>query len=63
MSEAPESLEVIDNETNVDEAAMNFELTMSEANLILAALQELPHRAVNALIQKIIQQGNSQLPE
>jgi hypothetical protein len=63
MTETSETPEAIENDTGVDEVDMRFELTMGEANLILAALQELPHRTVNSLIQKIIQQGKSQLPE
>lgn len=50
-------------ETEIAEVIMRFELSMEEANLILAALQELPHKIVNSLIQKIVQQGNSQVPE
>lgn len=40
---------------------VKFELAIEEANIILAALQELPHKLVNSIIQKIIDQANSQL--
>jgi hypothetical protein len=56
-----ETLDATDNEPEVNEVIIQFELTLDEANLILAALQELPHKAVNTLIQKIVQQGNSQV--
>ena len=36
---------------------------MDEANLILAALQELPAKVANPLTQKLQQQAQSQLPK
>jgi hypothetical protein len=62
MTEPTENTEITEAETEA-QATMHFELTMEEANLVLAALQELPHKMVNDLIQKIVQQGNSQLTD
>jgi len=38
-------------------------ITMDEANLILAGLQELPAKVANPLTQKIQIQAKSQLPQ
>jgi len=52
----------MEEKTNtVETDTVKFELTIEEANIILAALQELPHKLVNNIIQKIIQQANNQL--
>ena len=40
----------------------NFELTLDEANLILAALGKQPYDAVAGLIMKIKQQAEPQIP-
>jgi len=42
---------------------LNFVLTMQEANVILAALQELPAKIANPLTQKITDQAKPQLAE
>lgn len=39
------------------------DITMDEANLILAGLQELPAKVANPLTQKIQLQAKSQLPK
>jgi hypothetical protein len=39
------------------------DISMDEANLILAALQELPAKVANPLTQKLQQQAQSQLPK
>lgn len=39
------------------------DITMDEANLILAGLQELPAKVANPLTQKLQQQAQSQLPK
>ena len=38
-----------------------FELTLNEANAILAALQELPAKICNPISQKIAEQAKTQL--
>jgi hypothetical protein len=40
---------------------MQLELTVEEVNLILLALSKLPFEAVNQLVPKIQEQGNTQL--
>lgn len=45
------------------EPSINFELTLSEANIILRVLGKHPFDEVAALIQKIKAQGDSQLAE
>lgn len=42
---------------------MNFEVTLDEANVIIAALAELPFKASAALIQKLQLQGKEQLDQ
>jgi hypothetical protein len=39
------------------------EITFEEANMILAALQELPAKVANPLTQKLQQQAQSQMPK
>ena len=41
----------------------NFELTLEEANLVLASLQELPAKLCNPLSEKIKAQAQSQIAE
>lgn len=48
-------------EINQEETTVTLTVTVSEANVILGALQELPHRVVNPLIEKLMAQGNSQV--
>lgn len=50
------------NTTEIKSQTFKFELSLDEANLILAALQELPHKLVNTLIQKILEQAKEQTP-
>jgi hypothetical protein len=40
---------------------LNFTLTIEEANLVLAGLQELPAKVANPLTQKIQEQAREQL--
>lgn len=40
----------------------NFELTLEEANLVLGSLGKQPYDAVAALIMKIKQQAEPQIP-
>jgi hypothetical protein len=39
------------------------DISFEEANMILAALQELPAKVANPLTQKLQQQAQSQLPK
>ena len=40
---------------------VNLELSVNEVNVILAALREMPYRAVNELINSVVAQAQSQL--
>jgi hypothetical protein len=42
---------------------LTFKLTIEDANLILAGLQELPAKVSNPLTVKIQQQAREQLPD
>ena len=42
---------------------MNFEVTIDEANVIVAALAKQPFEAVAALIQKLQAQGKAQIEQ
>ena len=44
-----------------EEKVVKIELTVNELNVVLGALQELPHRMVDGLLKKLIDQGRSQL--
>jgi len=51
-------------EENQQQAAVptaSFTLNVNELNIILAGLQELPHRVVDALIKNLMTQAQSQL--
>jgi hypothetical protein len=46
-----------------EEKVVKVELTVNELNVVLGALQELPHRMVDGLLKKLIDQGRSQLQQ
>lgn len=48
--------------SNGETMTLNFELTLDEANLVLASLGKQQFDTVAALIQKIQQQAQPQLP-
>ena len=53
-----------DNKMTTETLTFTFtNITMDEANLILAGLQELPAKVANPLTQKIQVQAKSQLPQ
>ena len=43
------------------EPAVKLDLLVNDVNLILAALQELPHKVADPLLRKIMEQANAQL--
>jgi hypothetical protein len=47
----------------MNDIELKFTLTYSEANAILAGLQELPAKIANPIIQKMQQQAQTQLPK
>ena len=53
----------VDNQAQAaqQEPVVNLELAVNDVNLILAALQELPHKVADPLLRKIMGQANAQL--
>jgi hypothetical protein len=50
-------------ELTTEEKVVNVEITVNELNVVLGALQELPHRMVDGLLKKLIEQGQRQLQQ
>lgn len=48
-------------ETKAVEPNVTLDLTVNDVNLVLAALQELPHKVSDATIRKIMEQAQAQL--
>lgn len=46
---------------NQPEPTVNVELSVNELNIILGSLQELPHRVVDSILRKLMQQAQAQL--
>jgi hypothetical protein len=46
-----------------EEKVVKVELTVNELNVVLGALQELPHRMVDGLLKKLLEQGQRQLQQ
>ena len=46
---------------NQQEPTVKVQLTIDELNVILGSLQELPHRLVDGLRRKLMQQAQAQL--
>lgn len=44
-----------------DVPVIKLELNVNELNVVLAALQELPHRVVDPLLRKLMEQAQPQL--
>lgn len=44
-----------------DNVKVNLELGVNDVNVILAALREMPYRAVNELINNVVAQAQKQL--
>jgi len=51
----------VDNQAAQQEPVVNLELAVNDVNLVLAALQELPHKVADPLLRKIMGQANAQL--
>jgi hypothetical protein len=51
----------VDNQAAPQEPVVNLELAVNDVNLVLAALQELPHKVADPLLRKIMGQANAQL--
>jgi hypothetical protein len=51
----------VDNQAAPQEPVVKLELAVNDVNLVLAALQELPHKVADPLLRKIMEQANAQL--
>jgi hypothetical protein len=51
----------VDNQAAPQEPVVKLELAVNDVNLVLAALQELPHKVADPLLRKIMGQANAQL--
>ena len=62
MENQVESQDVQDVQTKqAPEKEITFTLTISECNIILAGLEELPHKVSRKVIDKLVQQAQSQM--
>lgn len=50
---------LVENQQQV--STVNINLDVNELNVVMTALQELPHRVVDPLLKKIFQQAQGQL--
>lgn len=48
-------------ETKAVEPNVTLDFTVNDVNLVLAALQELPHKIADPMIRKIMEQAQAQL--
>jgi hypothetical protein len=53
--------EIETSEASAVEPNVNLDLTVNDVNLVLAALQELPHKIADPMIRKIMEQAQAQL--
>lgn len=51
----------VDNQAAPQEPVVKLELAVNDINLVLAALQELPHKIADPMLRKIMGQANAQL--
>jgi hypothetical protein len=53
----------VDNKAQAaqQEPAVKLTLAVNEVNLVLMALQELPHKVSDPLLRKVMEQANTQL--
>jgi hypothetical protein len=53
----------VDNQVQAapQEPVVKLELAVNDINLVLAALQELPHKIADPMLRKIMEQANTQL--
>ena len=52
---------LVENQQQPAVPTASFTLNVNELNIVLAGLQELPHRVVDALIKNLMTQAQSQL--
>jgi hypothetical protein len=51
----------VDQQAAPQDPTVSLELAVNDVNLVLAALQELPHKIADPLLRKIMEQANNQL--
>lgn len=52
---------LVENQPAQQAPAVNLTLDVNELNVVLASLQELPHRVADPLLRKLMQQAQEQL--
>ena len=52
---------LVENQPAQQATAVNLTLDVNELNVVLASLQELPHRVADPLLRKLMQQAQEQL--
>ncbi len=53
-------LDKLDVANQPAEVTASLTLTINEVNIVLAALQELPHKVADGVIRKVVSQANEQ---
>jgi hypothetical protein len=62
MTEETQTTTTTEELENLQTFELAFTLTVREINIILSALQELPHKVSRDVIDSIMRQGQPQLP-
>lgn len=61
MATNPELDKLDVNNQQAESPSASITLNINEINVVLAALQELPHRVADPILKKIIQQAQDQV--
>jgi hypothetical protein len=51
----------VNNPANQQEQKIRLELSIQDLNIVMGALQELPHRVADPVLKKVFSQAQSQL--
>ena len=54
---------LVENEQPPAVPTVNIEMNVNELNVVLAALQELPHRVADPILRNVMQQAQEQLQQ
>ena len=54
---------LVENEQPPAVPTVNIEMNVNELNVVLAALQELPHRVADPILRSVMQQAQEQLKQ
>ena len=52
---------LVENQQQAQTPTVNLTVDVNELNVIMAALQELPHRVADPLLKKLFQEAQAQL--